>query len=99
VPDLPRNALRNDLAMNGAGWRIRSNIIWVKTSGNFEPVRDRPVHANSAITMMTEAAKYWYDPDVREASMNQQLSRQQIKHGQGAPRFIADSVKTNVTVG
>jgi DNA modification methylase len=70
IPDMLRMALRND------DWLIRSNIIWLKTMGNFEPVRDRPTHAYQNVIMLTKSARYWYDADVREPSSKSPNSQQ-----------------------
>jgi site-specific DNA-methyltransferase (cytosine-N4-specific) len=86
IPDMLRMALRND------GWLIRSNIIWLRTMGNYEPVRDRPTHAYQSVIMLTKSARYWYDAKVREPSNNAPPNSQQMRRGRftSSDRNITD---------
>ena len=74
VPDLLRMALRRE------AWLIRSNIIWLKTHGNFKSVRDRPTHAYQTVIMLTKSERYWYNAAVPESS-RQRPTSQQLKRG------------------
>jgi DNA modification methylase len=52
------------IAMQDAGWIVRSRIAWCKTSAMPESVRDRPTSAWEVILMFTRQARYFYDADA-----------------------------------
>jgi DNA modification methylase len=55
------------LALQAAGWVLRSEIIWVKPNAMPESVTDRPTKAHEHIFMLAKQAKYYYDyRSVRE---------------------------------
>lgn len=55
------------LALQAAGWYLRSDIIWSKPSPMPESVTDRPTRAHEYIFLLTKARRYYYDADaVRE---------------------------------
>jgi len=55
------------IALQDAGWWVRSVIIWQKKNPMPESVQDRPTNAHEYILMLTKSKKYYYDVDaVRE---------------------------------
>lgn len=55
------------IALQDAGWYIRSEIIWHKPNPMPESVRDRPTNCHEKIWLITKSKKYYYDADaIRE---------------------------------
>lgn len=52
------------LALQAAGWWLRSDIIWAKPNPMPESVTDRPTRAHEYIFLLTKSARYWYDADA-----------------------------------
>ena len=51
------------IAMQEAGWWVRSEIIWAKPNPMPESVKDRPATAHEKIFMFTKAPRYHYDAE------------------------------------
>lgn len=49
------------IALQQAGWWVRSNIVWAKPNPMPESAQDRPGNAHEQIFMFTKSARYWYD--------------------------------------
>lgn len=57
------------IALQEAGWWVRSEIVWAKPNPMPESIRDRPATSHEKIFMLTKAARYFYDAAaVRQAS-------------------------------
>ena len=52
------------IALQEAGWYIRSEIIWHKPNPMPESVRDRPTSCHEKIWLITKSKKYYYDADA-----------------------------------
>lgn len=52
------------LALQEAGWYLRSDIIWEKPNCMPESVRDRPTRAHEYIFLLTKSLKYYYDQET-----------------------------------
>ena len=52
------------IALQDAGWYIRSEIIWHKPNPMPESVKDRPTSAHEKIWLITKSKKYYYDADA-----------------------------------
>jgi DNA modification methylase len=52
------------VAMQDAGWVVRSRIAWCKKSSMPESVRDRPTSAWEHIWMFSKSARYFYDAEA-----------------------------------
>jgi DNA modification methylase len=77
------------IALQEAGWYIRSEIIWHKPNPMPESVRDRPTSAHEKIWLITKSKKYYYDADsIREPLASTSLKRlnQNIKNQKGSTR-------------
>tara|TARA_R100001443_G_scaffold2213_1_gene7513 strand:- start:348 stop:1463 length:1116 start_codon:yes stop_codon:yes gene_type:complete len=58
------------IALQDAGWYIRSEIIWHKPNPMPESVRDRPTSAHEKIWLITKNKKYYYNADaIKENSI------------------------------
>ena len=51
------------IALQDAGWYIRSEIIWHKPNPMPESVTDRPTNAHEKIWLITKNKKYYYDSE------------------------------------
>jgi DNA modification methylase len=52
------------IALQDAGWYIRSEIIWHKPNPMPESVTDRPTSCHEKIWLITKSKKYYYDADI-----------------------------------
>ena len=52
------------IAMQDAGWWVRSEIIWAKPNPMPESIKDRPAGAHEKIWLFTKSQKYDYDADA-----------------------------------
>ncbi len=62
--DLCMIPARLAIALQEAGWWLRSEIIWAKPNPMPESVRDRPANAVEKIYLLTKSARYFYDKDA-----------------------------------
>ena len=69
-PDTPKGLKPKDLlgmpwrlalALQQAGWFLRSDIIWHKPNAMPESVKDRPTRSHEYIFMFSKAEKYYYN--------------------------------------
>lgn len=49
------------LALQAAGWWLRSDIIWAKPNPMPESVTDRPTRSHEYLFLLTKAERYYYD--------------------------------------
>ncbi|EFO32599.1 DNA methylase [Roseibium sp. TrichSKD4] len=52
------------IALQEAGWWVRSEIIWAKPNPMPESIRDRPATAHEKIFLLSKSAKYFYDANA-----------------------------------
>ena len=52
------------LALQAAGWYLRSDIIWAKANCMPESVTDRPTRSHEYIFLLSKSAKYFYDHEA-----------------------------------
>ena len=77
------------IAMQNAGWFVRSEIIWAKPNPMPESVTDRPAAAHEKIFLFTKAPTYFYDADIvrqRLTGSSVQRLSQDIEHQTGSSR-------------
>ena len=68
------------IALQDAGWYIRSEIIWHKPNPMPESVKDRPTSCHEKIWLITKNKKYYYDADaIREPV--KEISKKRIEYG------------------
>ncbi len=64
------------IALQDAGWYIRSEIIWHKPNPMPESIKDRPTSCHEKIWLITKSKKYYYDADaVREPCKEETVRR------------------------
>ncbi|WP_221415991.1 site-specific DNA-methyltransferase [Brevundimonas bullata] len=64
------------IALQEAGWWVRSEIIWAKPNPMPESINDRPATSHEKIFLLTKSARYFYDaPAVRQALAETSVSR------------------------
>lgn len=51
-------------ALRGAGWYLRSDIVWHKPSPMPESVTDRPTSAHEHVFLLSKSPRYFYDADA-----------------------------------
>ncbi|HEY9735458.1 MAG TPA: site-specific DNA-methyltransferase [Trichocoleus sp.] len=49
------------IALQDAGWWVRSEIVWAKPNPMPESVTDRPTRSHEQIWLLTKSERYWYD--------------------------------------
>lgn len=77
------------IAMQEAGWWVRSEIIWAKPNPMPESITDRPATSHEKIFMFTKSARYFYDAAaVRQGAADASIQRwsQDIENQEGSKR-------------
>lgn len=77
------------IALQEAGWWVRSEIIWAKANPMPESIKDRPATSHEKIWMLTKAPRYLYDAAaVRQGMTESSLSRlaQNVEAQDGSTR-------------
>lgn len=52
------------LALQAAGWWLRSDIIWAKRAPMPESVVDRPTRSHEHVFLLSKSARYYYDAEA-----------------------------------
>jgi len=68
------------IALQDAGWYIRSEIIWHKPNPMPESVTDRPTSAHEKIWLITKSKKYYYDADAIKEPVKE-ISKKRVQYG------------------
>lgn len=85
------------IAMQEAGWWVRSEIIWAKPNPMPESIADRPATAHEKVFMFTKAPRYFYNAEaVRRGAAASSIQRwsQNIDAQEGSARANGGA-KTN----
>lgn len=86
------------IALQEAGWWVRSEIIWHKPNPMPESVRDRPTSAHEKVWLLAKSERYFYDADaIREplaASSIARLGQPNLENQAGSLRANGGA-KTN----
>lgn len=88
------------IALQEAGWWIRSEIVWAKPNPMPESIRDRPATSHEKIFMLTKSARYFYDAQaVRQGAAAASIGRwrQNVDAQEGSHRANGGA-KTNGTM-
>lgn len=88
------------LAAKGAGWWVRSEIIWAKPNPMPESINDRPATSHEKIFLLSKAPRYHYEADaVRQGLAEASVSRlaQNVEAQEGSHRANGGA-KTNGTM-
>lgn len=59
------------IALQSAGWWVRSDMPWVKRSAMPESVTDRPAKALEYVFMLTKSQKYFFDMEAVRVGMTE----------------------------
>lgn len=71
------------LALQAAGWWLRSDIIWHKPNPMPESITDRPTKAHEYVFLLTKRRKYFYDADaIRERQAEDTSARYDRAHAE-----------------
>lgn len=77
------------IALQCAGWWVRSEIIWAKPNPMPESVTDRPAQSHEKIFLLTKSPRYFYDAEaVRKPAADASIKRwdQDIENQTGSTR-------------
>lgn len=77
------------IALQEAGWWVRSEIVWAKPNPMPESIRDRPATSHEKIFLLSKSARYWYDAEaVRQPSAEASVGRwsQDVESQEGLHR-------------
>lgn len=77
------------IALQEAGWWVRSEIVWAKPNPMPESIRDRPATSHEKIWLFTKSPRYFYDKDaVRQNMAASSISRlsQDVENQIGSTR-------------
>ncbi|MEO3387344.1 site-specific DNA-methyltransferase [Mesorhizobium sp. CAU 1741] len=88
------------IALQDAGWWVRSEIVWAKPNPMPESIRDRPATSHEKIFLLSKSPRYWYDKEaVRQPSAEASISRwqQDVESQEGSHRANGGA-KTNGTM-
>ncbi|MCG6115075.1 MAG: site-specific DNA-methyltransferase [Mesorhizobium sp.] len=59
------------IALQEAGWWVRSEIVWAKPNPMPESIRDRPATSHEKVFLLSKSSRYFYDKDaVRQRSLS-----------------------------
>lgn len=73
------------IAMQEAGWWVRSRIAWCKTSAMPESVQDRPTSAWEHIWLFTKSRNYFYDAAAVKEPPSENTHRRTANHEGSKP--------------
>lgn len=96
VKDLLMVPARVAIALQDAGWWVRSEIVWAKTNPMPESIHDRPTCAHEKIYMLTKSSSYFYDKEAvkEEAEWERWGTQTNTKYnGEGADKAKAGFIK------
>lgn len=88
------------IALQEAGWWVRSEIIWAKPNPMPESINDRPATSHEKIFLLSKAPRYFYDADaVRQGLAEASVARlaQNVEAQEGSHRANGGT-KTNGTM-
>jgi DNA modification methylase len=84
--DLVQMPARVAIALQDAGWYLRSEIVWAKKAPMPESVTDRPTSSHEKIFLFAKSERYFYDAEaVRETAVSTAPSG----NGYGRPEQIS----------
>ena len=93
--DLCLMPARVAIALQEAGWWVRSDIIWHKPNPMPESVTDRPTNSHEYIFLLSKSATYYYDAEaIKEACESGQSDIKKMVEGKdrigGKHKFLVD---------
>lgn len=83
--DLCLVPFRLAIALQNAGWYVRSDIVWAKPNPMPESVLDRPTRSHEYIFLLTKSQKYYYDINsTREPHVTESRLRRKAEENWGS---------------
>jgi DNA modification methylase len=80
--DLCMIPARVAIALQEAGWWVRSEIVWSKPNPMPESCTDRPTKSHEYVFLLSKAARYFYDAEaVKEPSVTNDIRRPYTSEG------------------
>lgn len=77
------------LALQDAGWTLRCDIIWHKTSCLPESMKDRPTRCHEYIFLLSKQEHYYYNADaIREESAPSSVARARYNNRAPSPKNL-----------
>ena len=73
------------IALQDAGWWVRSEIIWAKPNPMPESIRDRPTSSHEKIFLLSKSARYFYDAEAVRIPAKGRISHDLTGAGYAAP--------------
>lgn len=83
------------IAMQEAGWWVRSEIIWAKPNPMPESIKDRPATSHEKIWLFTKAPRYFYDAD----GVRQSRTQDEDANGFRGGSYVGGTPSKRATVG
>lgn len=78
------------LALQAAGWWLRSDVIWHKPTALPESVKDRPTRAHEYLFLLTKSRRYYYDA----VAVSEPVTGNAHSRGNGVnPKALHDSAQ------
>jgi site-specific DNA-methyltransferase (cytosine-N4-specific) len=85
------------IALQDAGWYIRSEIIWHKPNPMPESIRDRPTSCHEKIWLITKNKKYYYDAaSIKEPVKHPKMNHKSTKHSLKQKKAYFENIPTNI---
>lgn len=82
-------------SLRESGWYLRSDIIWHKTNGIPESVKDRPVKSYEHIFLLSKQSKYYFDYKAIQEPLKQ-VTKERYKRGRsGNSKYIGNKYQHN----
>ncbi len=79
------------IALQDAGWWVRSDIVWHKPNPMPESVTDRPTKSHEYIFLLTKNKKYYYDADaIREDNKWEHVGEKRYPDGSSKNKGTVD---------
>ena len=85
------------IALQDAGWYIRSEIIWHKPNPMPESIRDRPTSCHEKIWLITKNKKYYYDADAIKEHVVESSKKLNMLPGVGGKKYGNNDSKEHLT--
>lgn len=95
--DLVGQPWRLALAMQDAGWWLRSDIIWNKPNPMPESCQDRPTKAHEYLFLLSKSERYFFDFDAWKEPVNGGAHARRPSNGVGFGRGYDENQKPRQT--
>jgi DNA modification methylase len=98
--DLCMMPARLAMALQAAGWYLRSEIVWHKPNPMPESVTDRPTKAHEMIYLLAKQERYFYDAEaIREPDLGTDHARNVVEAIDSSNGFLSPHSKIRTANG